>query len=109
MDQTKQKAWDDHIALDRAYCRWLRARAAIKNPDAEEGEYLRMWNEELEAGAALMSIAAPPNFSDLVCRKIEVFEALLGEELRDGLSTRSILMVALGSIKQDILNRNGLD
>jgi hypothetical protein len=46
----------------------------------------------------------PAVFADHVWDKLEAFEEILAHELRAGERTDSILLLALGSIKQDIMN-----
>ena len=57
---------------------------------------------EFEAERQLMT--APATRSHQVWKKLEVFEAILSNELTAGLRANSILMLALGSIKADFLN-----
>ena len=57
---------------------------------------------EFEAERQLMTV--PAMRSHQVWKKLEVFEAILSNELTVGLRANSILMLALGSIKADFLN-----
>ena len=57
-----------------------------------------------ESEAELRLMTSPAAYPDQVLAKMEAFEAILSGELRNGERRDSILMLALGSIKQDVLN-----
>jgi hypothetical protein len=49
-------------------------------------------------------MTTPAGRPEQVWKKLEAFEVILSRDLTVGPRTDSILMLALGSIKQDILN-----
>jgi hypothetical protein len=95
---------DDCQAISHAYVRWLRARAAIRGDEIPEDEQaaLALYAEEMRARRELFSLRAA--YSDDVWHKFEAFEAELTDERVIGRATESLLMLALGSIKTDLVN-----
>ena len=90
--------------FDRAYSAWLAARAASQDPSVTD-------DNDVLAGcicavfeAERQLMAVPAMRSHQVWKKLEVFEAILSDELTSGVRANSILMLALGSIKADFLN-----
>jgi len=90
-------------AFSRAYARWLRACAQIEDPGTDDEQIIKtFFDEERAAQRAVFLIPA-------VCRedlwnKLEVFEVDLAREQVVGPHKDSILMLALGSIKADLMN-----
>ena len=91
-------------ALERAHARWLRARAARKDPDGPDDDESvgQIWRAE--AAAARDFMLTPITNVGYIWEKIEVFEVILGEELRDGLSRDNIILLAFGALKQDLFS-----
>jgi hypothetical protein len=76
----------------------LAANAGLEDPDITEEEQPERWSVQSDAERRLFT--TPSVYPDQVWRKLEAFEAILSEELTIGPRTDSILMLALGSIKQ---------
>ena len=90
-------------AFSRAYARWLKARAQIEVPDADDDEFVQaIFAEERAAQRAMFLVRAVD--VENVWSKLEVFEVDLAKELVVGQSKDSILLLALGSIKADLIN-----
>ena len=107
-DDRKDAVGDDDYyahqqAFSQAYARWLRACAQIEDPGTDDEQIIKtFFDEERAAQRALFGMPA-------VCRedfwnKFEVFEVDLARELVVGPHKDSILMLALGSIKADLMN-----
>jgi hypothetical protein len=92
----------DAERFDRAYHTWLMARAAIEEPSMDED--LAPERFKVEAEAERRFITMPAVFPHHVWTKLEAFEQILSKELVAGPRTDSILLLALGSIKQDCIN-----
>jgi hypothetical protein len=95
---------DRHAACARfshAHHAWLKAKLAIQEPSDEDisAELLKV---EVEAERRFFT--TPAVFADHVWDKLEAFEGILSHELMAGERTDSILLLALGAIKQDIIN-----
>ena len=106
-DDHKDAVGDDEYcahqqAFSRAYARWLRACAQIEDPGTDDEQIIKtFFDEERAAQRALFGMPA-------VCReefwnKFEVFEVDLAREQVLG-PHKAILMLALGSIKADLMN-----
>ena len=89
-------------AFVNAHFDWLRAVAAIKDPEASDEEMTERFAAEIEAERRLFITAAA--YPEQVWQKLEAFEGVLHDELVDGPRNNSVLLLALGSIKQDMLN-----
>jgi hypothetical protein len=89
-------------AFAQAYHAWLAAKAGIEDPLLEEDEQPERFRAESEAERRLFT--TPSAYPDQVWQKLEAFEALLSDELVSGQRRDSVLILALGSLKQDILN-----
>ena len=70
---------------------------------AEGGLYHSAFREA-ESDAERRLFTTPVAYGDQFWQKLTAFEQILGDELADGLRQDSILLLALGSIKQDIIN-----
>jgi hypothetical protein len=94
---------DKHVRFGRAYARWLHARAALEDPDADGSQ---------EAGAARFSaldeaarsllITAPISDEEL-WQKWEVLENYVSEDAIQGQALDNRAIMALGCIKADLL------
>jgi hypothetical protein len=88
--------------FSNAYHGWLLARAGIQDPLAPEEEQPARYRADGEAERHLFT--TPAVHTDQFWQKLQAFEAILGDELMSGLRKDSVLLLALGSIKQDIIN-----
>lgn len=89
-------------AFTQAHNAWLMAKASLDGHSLEDEEMDQRLTEDRDAERRL--ITTPAAYPDQLWTKLEAFELILGHELTTGLRTNSILMLALGSIKQDIVN-----
>ena len=89
-------------AFEKAEARYLRALAAVLDPDdGESAEYMKsIYKESDAARRALFLIKSPDNAS--IWTKLEAFEHHLHNELTVGSSSPAGLMFELGSIKADV-------
>jgi hypothetical protein len=96
------------LAFGRAYTRWLKARAAMEDPDdpdpddGHESGMRRKVDLEYERAEKEL-ILAPAIMGWMVWDKIEVFELALRKEMHDGPRRDRFLILALGAIKADLL------
>jgi hypothetical protein len=89
--------------FEEAYYAWLAAKAALQSPEMEEeAETVKRYRAETAAERRLFSL--PAGYAAHVWQKLQAFEVILGEELESGQRTHSVILLALGSIKQDIVN-----
>jgi hypothetical protein len=86
----------------RAYYAWLAAKAAKEEPEQED-DVANERGKVLDV-AERHFMTTPAVYPDHVWQKIECFEGILSNELTVGQRTESILLLALGAIKQDIIN-----
>ena len=91
------------IAFDRAYSRWLAARAARDNPDAAEDFESANRRDEECARAERELILMPAVLGWMVWHKFEVFTLCLEEDLRTGERTDHFSLLALAAIKADLI------
>jgi hypothetical protein len=89
-------------AFAQAFHAWLAAKAGKEDPLLEDDEQPERFRAESDAERRLF--ITPSAYPDQVWQKLEAFEVLLSDELMSGQRRDSVLMLALGSIKQDILN-----
>jgi hypothetical protein len=89
-------------AFAQAFHAWLAAKAGIEEPAIAEEEQPGRFRAESYSERSLFT--TPAVYPDQLWQKLEAFEAILGGELMSGQKRDSILLLALGSIKQDILN-----
>jgi hypothetical protein len=94
-------------AFSEAYHAWLAAKAGIEEPELAEEEQPVRFRAESEAERRLF--ATPSVYRDQVWQKLEAFETVLGDELASAQRRDSVLLLALGSIKQDIINLEMLE
>ena len=94
---------DAHNQFDRLYSHWLRARAAMWNPDSGRSE--EECSAEINAvdEAARMLLATPVFDDEMFWKKWDVFEALVAEDAIDGAATDNRAVMALGCIKADLI------
>jgi hypothetical protein len=98
----EDKRWQARQAFTQAHNAWLMAKASLDGHSLEDEEMDQRLTEDRDAERRL--ITTPAAYPDQLWTKLEAFELILGHELTTGLRTNSILMLALGSIKQDIVN-----
>jgi hypothetical protein len=89
-------------AFVKAHFDWRRAVAAIHDPEAPDEEMEERFAAETEAERRLFITAAA--CPEQVWQKLEAFEDVLHDEMVGGPRNNSVLLLALGSIKQDMLN-----
>jgi hypothetical protein len=88
--------------FDRAYYAWLTAKAAIEEPSMNEDLAPERFKVEAEAERRFMTM--PAVYGHQFWTKFQAFEEIFSKELVAGPRTESILILALGAIKQDIIN-----
>jgi hypothetical protein len=98
----EDKKWEASRAFTSAYQAWLAAKAAVKIHETDDDDMDARVEAEDQAERRLFT--TPAVLGEELWDKLTAFEWLLGQELTIGLRRNSILMLALGSIKQDILN-----
>jgi hypothetical protein len=92
-----------HVALERAYTRWLKARAARDDPDSP-GDDESAGKRDLEYSQAERELILSSATQEwMVWRKIELFEFALTNEMHDGPRRDRFLVLAFGAIKADLL------
>jgi hypothetical protein len=90
------------VDFSQTYFEWLAARARLKDTGIPEDEQPARFKAEIDAERRLFS--TPATCAEGLWDKLTAFETILGEELTVGLRNESVLLLALGSIKQDIIN-----
>jgi hypothetical protein len=90
-----------------AYHAWLVAKADDENPSVEEEEAER-FSAALPAAERRLMVT-PAAWRDQLWQKLEAFESILGDEVMSGPRRDSILLLAVASIKQDIINMELLE
>jgi hypothetical protein len=98
----RDKEWQASRAFAQAYCAWLAAKAGLEDPDITDDEQPERWRAQSEAERRLFT--TPAASGEQVWDKLTAFEQILGEEMTVGLRKESVLVLAVGSIKQDIIN-----
>jgi hypothetical protein len=96
-EEPKLKASEAFVT---AHFDWLCAVASIKDPEASDEEMEERFAAETEAERHLFITAAA--YPEQVWQKLEGFEGVLHDELVSGQRNNSVLLLALGSIKQDM-------
>jgi hypothetical protein len=93
-------------AFERAHARWLKARAALDDPDepGTDESMRRRMEEESAAVRNFLLLPVPLNRPDLLWWKLDAFTVELERDPRDGARTDAVTVLALGAIKQDLLN-----
>jgi hypothetical protein len=89
-------------AFNRAYSRWLAARAAEGDWPMKDEEMNKRVDEEEEAERAFPATPAAKAFQ--VWNKLEAVEAIVSKDLREGRARYSTILTAFGSLKADIVN-----
>jgi hypothetical protein len=104
VEETELVAPDDRQTFSRTYARWLKARAAIRGDDYPEDEKAAaaLFAEERAALRELFSLRARDE--EEVWHKIGAFEVDLVDELVLGETMDAAALLALGSIKNDLIN-----
>jgi hypothetical protein len=97
--EPKRRASD---AFAQAFHAWLSAKAGIEDPLLEDDKQPELFRAESDAERRLFT--TPSAYPDQVWQKLEAFEAFLNDELMSGQRRDSVLLLALGSLKQDIIN-----
>jgi hypothetical protein len=90
-------------AFAEAYHAWLAAKAETENPSVEDEEEAERFSLALPAAERRLMVT-PSAYPDQLWQKLEAFEAILGDEIMSGPRIDSVIMLAVASIKQDIVN-----
>jgi hypothetical protein len=90
-------------AFAETYHAWLAAKAETENPSVEDEEEAERFSLALPAAERRLMVT-PSAYPDQLWQKLEAFEAILGDEIMSGPRRDSVIMLALASIKQDIVN-----
>jgi hypothetical protein len=90
-------------AFAEAYHAWLAAKAETENPSVEDEEQAERFSLALPAAERRLMVT-PSAYPDQLWQKLEAFEAILGDEIMSGPRRDSVIMLAVASIKQDIVN-----
>ena len=98
-EEPKQEA---SRAFAQAHYTWLAARAALSDPGTPDEEMTERMKNETEARRQLF--ATPAAYADQVWQKFDAFQIILADELVSGPTNDAILLMALGSIRQDGIN-----
>jgi hypothetical protein len=92
-----------HELFGRAYARWLRARAALDDPDAdgseESGE--ARFNAAEETARALL--VTPALYDEELFQKWEVLEKFVSDDALSGPALDNRALMALGCVKADLM------
>ena len=88
-----------------AYHAWLAARAADEDPAIEDEDQAEQFSAAMP-GAERRLLATPAALPSQLWQKLEAFESMLADELAIGPRTDPITLLAMASIKTDILNLN---
>jgi hypothetical protein len=101
-EASQKRKMVDALRFEQARFKWLSAKANKEEPEQEDEQQ----NEscKLEAVTERAFFTTPAVYPDHVWVKLEAFEEILAHELRAGERTDSILLLALGCIKQDCIN-----
>jgi hypothetical protein len=86
-----------------AYHAWLVAKADDENPSVEDEEQAERFCFALPVAERRLMVT-PPAYPDQLWQKVEAFEAILSDEIIKGPRRDSVIMIAVASIKQDIIN-----
>jgi hypothetical protein len=92
-----------HELFGRAYARWLRARAALDDPDADGSEESGAARFKAVDEAARALLVTPALYDDELWRKWEVLEDYVSADAIAGPATDNRAIMALGCIKADLL------
>ena len=95
-------------AFAQAYHAWLVAKAETENPSVEDEELADRFSLALPAAERRLMVT-PSAYPDQLWQKLEAFEAILGDEIMSGPRRDSVIMLAVASIKQDIVNMDLLE
>jgi hypothetical protein len=95
-------------AFAQAYHAWLVAKAETENPSVEDEELADRFSLALPAAERRLMVT-PSAYPDQLWQKLEAFEAILGDEIMSGPRRDSVIMLAVASIKRDIVNMDLLE
>jgi hypothetical protein len=90
-------------AFAEAYHAWLAAKAETENPSVEDEEETERFSLALPAAERQLMVT-PSAYPDQLWQKLEAFESILGDEIMSGPRRDSVILLAVASIKQDIVN-----
>jgi hypothetical protein len=100
-DELDQLAKRDHF--DRLYFRWLEARASLANPAGDDSDNVMDGKQDAVDEAGRQLLTAPAFLNWMVWRKWQVLEFCLNQDVMDGKHIDNRTVVALASIKADLV------
>jgi hypothetical protein len=100
----EDKEWQASQAFSSAHHAWLIAKAALEEPSVAEDDQPSKFKAESDAERRLFT--TPAAYGDQFWDKLTAFERILGDEMAVGPKRDSIILLAMGSIKQDVINLN---
>jgi hypothetical protein len=93
-----------HRLFDRAYGRWLRARADLDDPNTEDNSDEAVAARQAGCDEAALSLLVTPAITDEdLWRKWEALELFVSQDVILGAATGNRTVMALGCIKADLL------
>jgi hypothetical protein len=97
-----ERSWElaTRDAFDRAYSRWLAARAAQET--VEEHEAAAKVYADL-AAAEREVVLTPALYDWMVWRKLEILSLIVEDDLRNGERADNFSLIALAAIKSDLI------
>jgi hypothetical protein len=98
----EDKEWQASQAFSSAHHAWLIAKTALEEPSVAEDDQPRRFKAESDAERRLFT--TPAAYGDQFWDKLTAFERILGDEIMSGPRKDSIILLALASVKQDIVN-----
>jgi hypothetical protein len=101
-ERAEKRKQADAMRFEAHYHVWLQCKADKQQPEQVDEQQNERCKVEAIAERAFFTV--PSVYPDHVWLKIEAFEQVLSHELTIGQRTDSILLLALGAIKQDIIN-----
>jgi hypothetical protein len=108
----KAKAQEPKRRASRAFAEAYHARLAAKaddeNPSVEDEQQAERFSIALPAAERQLMVT-PSAYPYELWQKLEAFEAILADEIMSGPRRDSVILLALASIKQDIVNMDLLE
>ena len=91
------------LKFDAAYSEWLAAKAAAFDPAADESDIAAEKRSDRLMAAEFALVATPAPLGWAVLMKLEFVEGLIAHEFENGKSTYPLAVLALASVKADML------
>jgi hypothetical protein len=92
-----------HELFGRAYVRWLRARAALEDPDADGSDEASEARFNAVGEAARLLLVTPAIYDEELWQKWEVLEDYVSADVIEGQAADNRAIMALGCIKADLI------